>query len=123
MKNDYEIFLDKSGITEENVREQMRQVPIVLGLFDDLIYLDSSSIEGIGVFAKKSFKTNEYLGEVVVKFKGMFVKTELGRFTNHSFSPNVTTKMNENSYAVFSTKDIEKGEEIFMDYLFNIENQ
>ena len=117
--NDYEKFLQECELTEESVREQMKQVPVILDLFSDNIYLDKSPLEGIGVFTKKAFNKGDYLGEAVVNVKGSFLKTEIGRFVNHSCKPNCTIDWENNSFAVYANKDLKEKEELTMDYIVN----
>lgn len=88
-------------------------------------YYRSSSIDGIGVFAKIDLPQDFCLGKFLI-FKGKdkysgskkFLRDELCRFMNHSKKPNVILsiclKMNFNA---FTSCPIKKDEEIFINYI------
>ena len=122
MSNDYEVFLKEWNLTEEAVQEEMKKIPVLLGYLRDNVFLDSSDIAGIGLFAYRDFAEGEYLGKGAVYAGGILMKTEIGRFINHSFEPNCIAALNENSFSTYALKEIKKGEELLMDYSHNLKS-
>jgi len=76
--------------------------------------LDNSQIQGKGVFATKNIKKNNIIGDAYRNN----LRTYLGRYTNHSPEYNAKFLYTENSSDIITIayKDIEKGEEILVDY-------
>lgn len=68
----------------------------------------------LGLFAKKSFKIGEILGESYNPY--LRTKYALGRFLNHSERPNVIKIVKSLRVYVKAIKEIQEGEEILIDY-------
>lgn len=85
-------------------------------LIHDLM-VKKSGIAGKGVFSKVPLKKNTELG---LAFRGRspqsMKRTDLGAFTNHSNQPNVKFIKKDDEYHFVLLKDIQKNEELFIDY-------
>lgn len=75
------------------------------------VYLASSSIEGQGCFSK-----GEMTGDPIgwARFKGK--RTLLGRYVNHSRTPNVEYRREGDDFYAYALRDIGCGEELTVDY-------
>jgi len=83
--------------------------------------------KGNSVFAKSKIVKDECIGEYYrnfpnEKFKKNIFDTydrELGRYCNHSFTPNtyVTESENKDGYDLYALDDIMTGEEILVNYV------
>ena len=90
-----------------------------------------SSIHGYGLFAIDSIPQGTDLGVSHVfaaGFKDGYIRTPLGGFINHSDTPNCyKVESHKESvltyYNLYTTKNIEKGEELTVTYtIYNLEN-
>jgi hypothetical protein len=113
--DDYQLFLNEYGLTEEYVRSMSenthdiaREVEIL-----DSIYIDKSSIEGLGLFSKFDTKAGFFI--CPARINGF--RTLAGRYTNHSATPNaIFTAMENDDLGLLAIKLISSGEEITIDY-------
>jgi len=84
--DDYRKLLSEVGFTEEDVRGQAEneedQIPIPLGSYKFAV--SKSLIEGNGIFATAEIGPGEVIGPARIGGK----RTPIGRYTNHSISPN-----------------------------------
>ena len=94
------------------------------------ITVKDSKIEGLGVFATKNISVNTDLGISHVydeRFPDNYIRLPLGAFINHHEMPNCKATVSESDpllgklkhIRIISIKDIEKGEEITLDYIIN----
>ena len=74
-----------------------------------------SDIEGLGVFAKRRFLAGEVVGECVVDG----LRTQLGRFVNHSAYPNTNYVQSESGCALVALRSIDKDQEITTNYRYS----
>jgi len=83
--------------------------------------INVSSIEGKGLFTTKPFKRGEYVGNALVDAK----RTNLGRFVNHSNTPNIEIRIDKlgKEVEVYTTMDIDVGEELTFCYMDNYNKQ
>jgi len=129
MKNstkDFNLFLKELGITEKFLKNWMAQMDInnllELEEEEELYYKKKSAIHGLGLFAKKQFKTNDYIGIVVFEDK----RTTLARWTNHSknnnvkFVPYAHKHQPEIRLICIATKTINKNNELTVNYRNNV---
>jgi hypothetical protein len=118
---DYYKVISDYGFTEETVRQQTEnlvdQVEMPYGNYSFMV--SDSNIEGKGVFATKDFVKGETVGPA--RINGM--RTPLGRFTNHSKTPNAEMILKDNGDIdlvildfVHGCKGGQLGEEITVNY-------
>jgi len=122
--NDYQKLLDEFGFTKEQVKSQSEneddQIPMPLGSYK--IAVSNSNINGKGVFATAQIEANEIIGPARIDGK----RTPIGRYVNHSISPNAKMiDFNGDIYLVALTdingcKGGYLGEEITTDYRENL---
>jgi hypothetical protein len=120
-QEDYKLVLEEFGFDEETVRAQSEnledQIEMPYGNYG--FQVANSNIEGKGVFATKDFDVWETVGPARVN--GM--RTPLGRYTNHSKTPNAKMLLKSNgdidlviASPVAGCKGGQLGEEITVDY-------
>lgn len=122
--DDYQKLLNEFGFTEEQARSQSEneidQIPMPLGSYK--IAISNSKIEGKGVFATAKIEAEEIIGPARLNGK----RTPIGRYVNHSVSPNAKmVDFNGDMYLVASMnidgcKGGYLGEEITTDYRENL---
>lgn len=113
-RKDYEAVLLETGWTEQQAREisENKQDQSFVDVISENYYLAPSRLEGIGVFAKRDFCEQEIIGFGL----DQDLRTQLGRYTNHSLNPNMIFKMCNNSVEGIACKAIKKDEEITVNY-------
>lgn len=109
-REDYARALAEYGFTEADVQAQMAAAPYVLASVDGVM-LGNSPIHGRGLFATKVFRAGERIGTA----RARDCKTMLGRFANHSASPNAELVPNGEGLDLVATTLISGGE-ITTDY-------
>ena len=96
----------------------------------DIITIKQSKIEGLGIFATKDIKEGSDLGISHVydkRFPDGYIRLPIGAFINHHEMPNCKAIVAESDpflgklkhIRIISIKDIEKDEEITLDYIIN----
>ncbi len=88
------------------------------------VKIAKSSIDGHGLFATMHIPQNTDLGITHVWAMGMWIRTPLGGFINHSNNPNARGEMQLDEKRVdfrtlITLRDIEEGEEITFFYTLN----
>jgi hypothetical protein len=103
----------------------MRMISKLLEQFylDDLkdnYEIKKSSIHGVGAFSKTKFNKGDFINtHILPKGEDLHV-TSFGKKLNHSNTPNAISKKGEDGcYKVYSTSDINPGDEITIDYKVN----
>lgn len=95
-------------------QSDMIQVPM-FGFVD----VRDSKIHGKGLFSNVSFRK----GDVICRARIDGMRTQAGRYSNHSGTPNAEMRMKENGDVnVVALVDIQKDTEILTDYYFNFIN-
>ena len=97
----------------------------------DSLTIQTSKVNGLGLFAKENIVQGTNLGMSHLKIKDVIFRTPLGGFINHSNDPNCVKaelkmtnddlKGNQYHYKkwnLITIKDITKGEEITVRYTF-----
>ena len=97
----------------------------------DSLTIQTSKVNGLGLFAKENLAQGTNLGMSHLKIKDKIFRTPLGGFINHSNDPNCVkaelkmtnddSKGNQYHYKkwnLITIKDITKGEEITVRYTF-----
>lgn len=121
-RDDFISLIAEAGFTEEKVREQSENTDDQISVHHSTmpkVTIRNSSIEGKGVFLSSPAETNELLAPA--RIGGM--RTPVGRYTNHSKSPNAKFIMSDTGdiYLV-ALKPIAgchgggQGEEVTIDY-------
>ena len=96
----------------------------------DFLTIKESKIEGLGIFATKNIQAGSDLGISHVyddRFPDGYIRLPIGAFINHHEMPNCKAIVSESDpllgklkhIRIISIKDIEKGEEITLDYIIN----
>jgi hypothetical protein len=96
-------FLTESKLLENDVRDQSENEPYE-EIQSDSYYIAESPIEGKGIFSSVPFRCGEIIGPMVING----IKTQLGRYTNHSGYPNAIY----NGENMMTIRAIETGQEI-----------
>jgi RimJ/RimL family protein N-acetyltransferase len=84
--------------------------------------IEKSDIHHMGVFAQKKIPKGTNIGLAFEKIDNTgnpdidLKRTKLGRYVNHSSSPNLNLVKDDNSYFFITSRDIDKKEELFVDY-------
>lgn len=84
------------------------------------IYVSKSPIHGEGTFASSPIKAGTELPAFTKKGEGSkdadWTRTDLGRYINHSSSPNTEPKREGNAVFLVPVKDVSAGEELTVNY-------
>ncbi len=117
---DFDKMLDDLGVTKEQVKLESEnpydQIKMPLGFYK--FQLAESPIHGKGVFACSPYEAGELIGEANIGGN----RTPLGRYTNHSASPNSKMVYRSGNIYLYADKNIQGqmggmvGEEITVDY-------
>ena len=107
IKNDYKLLLN-----ELNIQEPIMESCTIEK--NDNIYFDKSEIDGIGCFSNRFIKQGEVIAITILDNE----RLSTSRFVNHSDIPNVKLFDSEdkNTTYLMSLVDIEKGNELFLNY-------
>jgi len=120
--SDYERMLTDIGMTQEFF-DKVIEICDKIGIIKpqtDIYYKGESEIQGVGIFAHKNIKEGDVIGLASVD---RINKTLLGRYTNHSDNKNAMFYYLANDDQIMiATKDIDKDEEIVIDYRDNLLN-
>jgi len=82
--------------------------------------IKDSNIHGKGVFATKKMNSGDLINVALFKGKDSgFNTTTFGAHINHSSKPNARTRFEGDYYRTYSTKEINPGDEITVDYKVN----
>jgi hypothetical protein len=109
---EYQDMCADIGFTEGEIRTLSEGTADMVEQPDKLVEVRASDIEGLGMFLVENIKIGERVG--VARIEGS--RTPLGRYTNHSGSPNTRAEsVGDRAYLV-ATEDLEKGVEITVDY-------
>lgn len=121
-RDDYINFLNECNLSEDQVRRESEKENDLIDLpegFSSVITVRQSHIEGKGIFASWPFNAGSIIGPA--RINGM--RTQLGRYLNHSVDPNCKFALTDNNDIIlFAIKDIsgckggDQGEEITIDY-------
>ena len=81
------------------------------------IYIAKSNIHGQGVFSTGSLKEGDIVGVSHVTYDRVWYQVfPIGIFYNHSITPNCIVTTDDNVNLVVTNRDIEKDEELTVDY-------
>jgi len=113
-QEDYRRVLEENNMTERWARliSENPRTLIAMPAGEDGIEIHPSTIEGMGVFALKSFEPGDRIGSVRIGV----MRTPIGRFTNHSANPNCEFRAESNRIVAYALKPINKGQEVTVCY-------
>ena len=121
-REDYRNVIKAHGINEQIARAMSEnELDQIDDIGSDFIEIKESRIQGNGVFLTKDCVIGEFIGAARIGDK----RTKIGRYCNHSRSPNCQFKICDNVVQSIALKSIKKGEEITVDYrhAFSIANK
>jgi SET domain-containing protein len=114
-RQSYKKLVEELGLPEDVIRAQVTNENDCCDFppeFKGRTYRDKSAIDGIGLFAKKEYKNGELIGPA--RLAGL--RTDLGRYSNHSADPNAMMQMVGNDLYVVACREIKENEEITTNY-------
>lgn len=113
-RRDFHAMLAEYGVSAEMVARETAyeadRIDVDLSVLGAELKL--SKIDGFGVFATKTFDSGELVG--VANFEGL--RTQFGRYVNHSANPNVFPVVDGQNIVFVANTRIEPGREITTDY-------
>lgn len=119
----YAALISVMGMTEEQVSAQVHNTDDMIVLpdeYSDMLEVGESPIHGIGLFSLAEFQQGGHIGPA--RINGM--RTEIGRYSNHSADPNAAMVVLDNGdIAMIATRLIRAGDEITTDYAQTIAAQ
>ena len=80
------------------------------------LYLDTSSVHGVGVFVDQEVEPNKLIGVSHLCHKDSWYEVHPLRLYNHSEEPNCRFELEDNLGVIYSNKKLNKGDEILIDY-------
>lgn len=114
MKTDFECFLQEIGLTQSQldaVRDRVAFRPITTE-DEDVLRILPSPIHGVGVHAITGFRMNEPIRPIMMNG----VWTAIGRFMNHSATPNCSPSFSGSTLSAVAIREINPGDEITINY-------
>lgn len=118
-RKDFENVLEESGFTADQARHEteIEEDRIDIDLDEIGLSIRTSPIEGVGVFVVNNIGKDELIGPA--RMDGM--RTQLGRYINHSPIPNAVIRQVHDDLYVVALSGIIAGEEITIDYRIPLE--
>lgn len=111
------MFLDISSLIEHERKEFELQNSKIHPF--KKFYDKASKIHGKGCFASSKINSGELIGTIIYHFKGKIYVPQDIYFVNHCQKSNtILKKHNTDHYDLYASKDIEKDEELFLNYNF-----
>jgi len=90
---------------------------IKLAESDKSFIIAPSTIQGMGAFIDRDFRLGEEVGVCHTRRpEGNWDVTQLGRYHNHSETPNCANVMDRNVRKLYALRDLPAGTEITVDY-------
>ena len=114
---DFKLFLKEINFTEEQLEDWMIYMDkyYLLKTKSNVYYKKKSTIQGYGIFLTNNIKKEEYLDLAIINDK----RTLLARYSNHSKKPNIEFRKEKNNVVAYALKDINKNEELLVNYRHN----
>jgi hypothetical protein len=109
---DYADFVFNSGMTQEEITDQVENKEDMLN--DDVmgVYISDSNIQGNGLFSAKQLS----IGDVICQARIGDKRTLAGRYANHAAFANAKIELGSNDAEIIAIRDIEENEEITVNY-------
>jgi len=116
---DYFNFVNESGMTQEQIIEQVENMDDMIN--DELkgVYISDSAISGKGLFSNERFCIGDVICQAGINDK----RTLAGRYSNHAVFANAEIKILNGSAEMVAIRDIEKDEEVTVNYRDVIKNR
>lgn len=112
-RKDFDLFLVESNLLPETVRQISEFTADILFLNDAPIKVAESAIDGKGLFLTE----RKCAGDLICPARLLNRRTQAGRYTNHSATPNATmTLLDNGDLNLIALTDIDAGQEITIDY-------
>ena len=115
---DYSLLMLEYNLDETCVRKQSENTDDIVDIPPDVLCITvaPSEIEGLGVFPTKSFKKGDIIGFYLINR----LRTQLGRYINHSCEPNgLVVCLDNNDKVLIALRDIDC-EEVTTDYRYTL---
>jgi len=106
----YRRVLRDNNLTEEQVQQQIHTMDVLDELSN--MYVGDSTIHGKGCFTSR--KVNK--GCIICPARIKHLRTLAGRYCNHAENPNAFSKFINGSFVLITRVDIEKGDEVTLNY-------
>ena len=112
-RKDFDLFLVESNLLPETVRQISEFTADILFLNDAPIKVAESAIDGKGLFLTE----RKCAGDLICPARLLNRRTQAGRYTNHSATPNATmTLLDNGDLNLLALIDTDAGQEITIDY-------
>ena len=118
-KADYHLFVEQSGMTQEQIIEQVENAEDFDGSEINGVYVEDSKIQGKGLFASKQY----FIGDLICSARNGSIRTIGGRYSNHAIFSNAEIVVTDKGAELLATRDIEESEEITVNYRTVIKNR
>ena len=109
---DFDLFLKEKNLTHAQVDEALRIVKVLPHEGESNVLTAPSNIHGTGVFIRHKSEAGARIGMAMIN--GTW--TVIGRFTNHSQTPNSKVFGDGWNMSVISGRSLDQGEEITVNY-------
>ena len=78
--------------------------------------IKKSEIHGLGLYSLTEIPKDTTIGMTHIEVENNLIRTPLGGFINHSDNPNCERKQHNNKWFLKTTQDIDKDEELTLEY-------
>jgi hypothetical protein len=109
---DYHSMCDEIGLTADAEREMLDNMDDMISQPREPVERRDSDIEGQGMFVTESIDRGKSIGTARIGL----CRTPLGRYANHSDTPNAEALLDGEIGYFIAIEDLEKGAEITVDY-------
>ena len=113
-QEDYKKLLTEYNMTEAQAREisENPRSQMMMPVTEQRTVIQPSARQGMGVFAAENIGVEERIGPVMIQY----LRTPIGRYTNHSMHPNCEFRLTDNGLDAYALSPIKKGTEITVCY-------
>lgn len=118
-RSDYLDVIASIGMTEREVRAQVENSGDQICMPDEFFgrtVVAPSRIHGLGLFAARAFKPHELIAPARIGA----MRTPVGRYANHSDTPNCAMVAHGSDIVLVSTEPVSIGSELTVDYRVSI---
>lgn len=114
MDDNFHEVIETMGLTKMDLENAEKRMPPPLPKLPNEEYrIGNSKIDRTGVMSLGNFLPQDKIA--TLNIKGDW--TEIGRFANHSPSPNMVSFKNGDTLVAFASRSINPGDELTLDYL------
>lgn len=111
-QRDYPLMLEEIGFSAEDARAHSEREDDRVDVENKDFSIKLSIREGLGLFAERQFEPGDFIADARVGN----LRTQAGRYTNHSKNPNGQFVLSESGAELVALKTIHPGEEITVNY-------